>query len=199
MRRTGALTGRVAALLLASCLIVPASAQTGQQPAPVPAETRPQLLDRLFAMLKVAPDDHAAGAVEGAIQGQWIAAATPAVRLLLLRGLREIKENRAQDALDDFDAALDLQPDLVEAWRGRALARAQLGDSAGAAHDIAETVKREPRQFEALGDLSHLAEQAGDWKGAYAAWGQVMALDPMTPGGADRLSDLKRRAFGDEM
>jgi tetratricopeptide (TPR) repeat protein len=149
-------------------------------------------------MLKVAPDEHSAEAVEGAIQGQWVGAATPAVKLLLLRGLQSINEDHPQDALDDLDAALDLQPDLIEAWRGRALARARLGDTKGAEHDIAETIKREPRQFEALEDLSHIAEQAGDWKGAYEAWGQVMVLDPKTPGGADRLKDLKRRAFGDE-
>jgi tetratricopeptide (TPR) repeat protein len=184
--------------VLAALLLIAAPATWPAARADTPTETRPQLLDRLFGMLKVAPDEHSAGAVEGAIQGQWVNAATPAVKLLLLRGMRELSEDHPQDALDDLDAALDLQPDLVEGWRGRALARARLGDTAGAEHDIAETIKREPREFEALQDLSHIAEQAGDWKGAYAAWSQVMDIDPMTPGGADRLKDLKRRAFGDE-
>jgi tetratricopeptide (TPR) repeat protein len=179
----------LAALLL---LATPAAAQMN------PADTRTQLLDRLFSMLMVAPDEHAAGSLESAIQGQWVASATPAVKLLLLSGIHELNDDHPQDALDDFDAALDLQPDLIEGWRGRALARARLGDSKGAAHDIEETIKREPRQFEALQDLSHVAEQAGDWKGAYAAWSRVMAIDPKTSGGADRLKDLKRRAFGDE-
>ena len=155
-------------------------------------------MDRLFAMLKVAPDEEAAGQVESAIQNRWVSAATPAVKVLLLHGLHEVNDDHAQDAADDFDAALDLQPDLVEAWRGRALARARLGDRRGAEHDIAEAIKREPRQFEALGDLSHIAEEAQDWKGAYAAWSQVMAIDPMAPGGAERLKDLKKRAFGEE-
>ncbi len=57
-------------------------------------------------------------------------------------------------------------------------------------------MKREPRQFRALQDLSGIAEQRGDWKGAYAAWTRALELDPKTPGGADRLKDLKRRAFG---
>jgi tetratricopeptide (TPR) repeat protein len=166
--------------------------------AQTPRETPDQLMDRLFGMLKVAPDEEAAGQVETAIHNQWVAAATPAVKLLVLRGLREVADGQGQDALDDFDAALDLQPDLVEAWRGRAMARFRLGDTKGAEHDIEETVKRDPRQFEALQDLSHFAEQAGDWKGAYAAWSRLMEIDPMTPGGADRLKDLHRRAFGDE-
>ena len=186
------------AALLCLLLTAGASAAGSATAQPVPAETRAQLMDRLFGMLQVAPDEHTAGAVEGAIQSQWVASATPAVKLLLLRGIRELNDSHPQDALDDLDAALDLQPDLIEAWRGRALARARLGDTKGAEHDIAETIKREPRQFEALQDLSHVAEQSGDWKGAYAAWVRVMAIDPKTPGGADRLKDLKRRAFGDE-
>lgn len=179
----------IAALLVS----VPALAQ------PAPRESRTETLDRLFGMLQVAPDEHAAGQVESAIQTQWVAAATPAVKLLLMDGIRQLNDDRPQDALDDMDAALDLQPELVEAWRGRALARARLGDSSGAEHDIAETIKREPRQFEAMKDLSHIAEQAGNWKGAYAAWSQVLAIDPMAPGGVARLADLKRRAFGDDL
>ncbi len=171
-------------------LAVPAAAQAPAQP------TREQMLDRLFGMLAVAPDETAAATIEGAIQGQWLAQATPATKLLLTHGMGEVEANPSE-ALDDFDAALDLQPDLQEGWHGRAMARSRLGDTAGAERDIAEVIKREPRQFMALEDLSHIAEQRGDWKGAYQAWGQALVLDPKTPGGTDRLQDLKRRAFGD--
>ncbi len=185
------MTRALAVLLL---LAGPAMAQDKDTPArPSPA----QMLDRLFGMLKVAPDESTAGAIEQSIQGQWIAQATPATKLLLMHGLHALSDNQPNDALDDFDAALDLQPDLQEGWHGRAGARAKLGDYAGAERDIEEVMKREPRQFRALQDLSSIAEQRGDWKGAYAAWSRAMELDPKTPGGADRLKDLKRRAFGD--
>ena len=175
---------------VALLLAMPAAAQTPAQP------TREQMLDRLFGMLAVAPDEAAATTIEGAIQGQWLAQATPATKLLLMHGMGEVEANPSE-ALDDFDAALDLQPDLQEGWRGRAMARSRMGDAAGAERDIAEVIKREPRQFMALEDLSHIAEQRNDWKGAYEAWGRALALDPKTPGGNDRLQDLKRRAFGD--
>ena len=181
----------VAILLLLSA---PAMAQDRDTPTrPSPAQT----LDRLFGMLKVAPDESTAGAIEDSIQGQWIAEATPATKLLLLHGLHSLADNQANEALDDFDAALDLQPDLQEGWHGRASARAKLGDYAGAERDIEEVMKREPRQFRALEDLSTIAEQRGDWKGAYAAWSRAMDLDPKASGGAERLKDLKRRAFGE--
>ncbi len=201
MRRAGLLAA--AALLLAggSAVAQPAP-QAAPQPPPAPSAPTPPgreaTLDRLFALLKVAPDSQTAGAVAEAIQEQWIRAASPAARLLLSRGMRELASNDAQDAFDDFDAALDLDSSLVSAWHGRAMARASLGDAAGAERDIEETMKREPRDFQALQDLSRFAEQRGDWHGAYDAWSRAMDLDPMAPGGAERLKDLHRRAFGDQ-
>ena len=178
---------RVLAFLLLSW---PAAAQAPAQPS------REATIDRLLAMLKVAPDEQAAGAVERAVQAQWIGQATPATKLLLLHGFSELTDNHPNDALDDFDAALDLQPDLQEGWHGRAMARAQLGDPTGAVRDIAEVMKREPRQFQALQDLSRIAEQRADWKGAYEAWTRALELDPKAPGGADRLKELRIKAFG---
>ncbi len=175
-------------LLLAS----PAWADAPARPS------REQTLDRLLGMLKVAPDEQSATSVEASIKGQWMAEATPAAKLLLQHGFAQLGEHQASEAFDDFDAALDLQPNLQEGWHGRALARADLGDYAGAIRDIAEVMKREPRQFSALVSLSSIFERRQDWRGAYEAWRRVLDLDPKTQGGEDRLKDLKRRAFGEQ-
>ncbi len=63
--------------------------------------------------------------------------------------------------------------------------------------DIEETLHREPRFFPAFRTLAGIAESRQDWKGAYAAWTKLLEIDPKTPGGAEKLKDLKRRAFGD--
>ena len=156
-------------------------------------------LDSLFAALKAAPTEDAAAAIEAQIRAQWAEAATPAVRLLLSRGARELAESAPNDALDSFDAALDLSPDLLDAWRGRAQARRALGDYLGAVRDIQELLKREPRSFVAFQDLSRIAEARGDWKGALVAWQKVLELSPRTPNGQERLRDLRRRALGEEL
>lgn len=181
-------------LLLGALLLAPLLAHAADAPE---QPSREQTIDRLMGLLKAAPDETAASSIEGSIQGQWLAQATPATKLLLLHGFNDLTADHPDEALADFDAALDLQPDLQEGWHGRAMARARLGDMQGAARDIAEVIKREPRQFAALEDLSRIAEQQGDWKGAYDAWNRAMEIDPKTPGGADRLKDLKRRAFGE--
>ena len=183
---------RPAALLLAAALLAPGGA-AGQG-----ADRSKAALDQMLAALRVAPSEDAAAALETTIRTQWIEQASPAVRLLLVRGVREVNEGSAAEALDSFDAALDLEPDLVEAWRGRAQARYRLGDTPGAVRDIQETLRREPRHFVALQDLSRMSEGTGDWRGALAAWEQALALNPKVPSGQARLRDLRRRALGDD-
>lgn len=178
------------ALLAFLLLAGPAWAQAA------PPRTAP---DTLFTALKQAPNEDAAAALEAQIRSVWADAATPAVKLLVSRGLRELSEGAGGDAIDSFDAALDLSPDLLEAWRGRALARRSLGDLAGAVRDIQELLKREPRSFIAFQDLSRLAEARGDWKGALAAWQKALEISPKTPNGQTRLRDLRRRALGEEL
>ena len=180
--------------MLLALLAAPAAAQTPPQAPPQAAQ-----LDNLLAALKVAPNAQAAAALEAQIRALWTQAATAAVRLLLQRAAREMSENAPGDALDSFDAALDLEPDLLEGWRGRAEARRALGDYTGAVHDIEELLRREPRSFLAFQELSRIAQARGDWRGALAAWQKVLQLSPQTPDGQTRLQDLKRRALGEEL
>ncbi|MBV9750050.1 MAG: tetratricopeptide repeat protein [Acetobacteraceae bacterium] len=183
MRRARTLAGAGLLLLLAT---------------PLAAQSQPGT-DALFAALKAAPSEDAAAAVEAQIRAQWDKSASPAVRLLLSRGARELSEGAPGDALDSFDAALDLSPDLLDAWRARARARRALGDWAGATRDLEELLKREPHSFVAFEDLSSLAESRGDWRGALAAWQKVLEISPHTPNGQTRLQDLRRRALGEEL
>ncbi len=181
-----------AALLL---LLLAASARAeGQGHGGTPG--RPAPLDQLFSALKAAPNEDAAGVVEARILDTWVQQATPAVRLLLARGYRDLGHDAASDAFDSYDAATTLQPEVAEAWHGRAMARFDLGDSTGAIRDIEQALSREPRDFAALADLSRVAEAQGNWKGALAAWHKVLDLAPHTPGGDTRLRELERKANG---
>jgi hypothetical protein len=74
-------------------------------------QTRPgPTLDTLLTALRNAPNEDAAAALEAQIRMQWVETASPALRLLLVRGLREIGDGQPNDAVDSFDAALDLDP-----------------------------------------------------------------------------------------
>lgn len=188
------------ALLAVLLLPVPALSQPAPAvPPPVipgPPTAR-AALDTMLGALRAAPNEAAAGALEGQIREAWSNLASPAVKLLLSRAAREMEEGAAGEAVDSFDAALDLEPDYLEAWRGRAQARMRMGDPAGAVRDIQEVLRREPRHFAALEDLSRIAESRNDWRGALAAWQKALELSPRTPNGRDRLKDLERRALGE--
>ena len=162
--------------------------------APAPDHTP---LDQLYDALRQAPDEAIAGRIEEQIRARWLSQATPATALLFTRGLHEMQNDATPDAIDDFSAAIDLQPDFAEAFTERARARFAEGDYAGAVEDIGASLGADPRQFDALDALSRFAESRNDWKGAYSAWRKLMEIDPRTPGGVDRLNDLRRRALGE--
>lgn len=178
-------------------LALPLLLLTAQAPAP-PGQPRNEELDRAFAALREAPDAQGAAMAEAAIRQIWARQATPAVALLLNRGVRNMRANQAGDALEDFDAALTLAPRFADAWHWRAQAYAASGDSGAAARDLAEALRLEPRHWPALQTLSRLQEERGDAAGALRSWETVLAIHPLVPGGAERLRELRRAAEGDD-
>jgi tetratricopeptide (TPR) repeat protein len=168
------------------------------QPAPAkPAERRAEL-DRLLSALAASPDETAGSAIEARIRTLWMQRATPAVTLLIARGQRNMEAEAFGDAVEDFDAALTLQPDFADAWLMRAQALSALGDNTAALQDVRQVLVLEPRHFGALAMLSRLQEQAGDLAGALRAMQAAVALHPHMAGADARLRDLRRRALGED-
>jgi tetratricopeptide (TPR) repeat protein len=197
LSRRGASASAMRRILLPILLLLcalPAHAQNAGGPA---AEKR-ATLDRLLGNLKTAPSEEIAGPLEQQIRQLWLTSGTPAVTLLMSRGLREMKADATSDAIEDFSAAITLDPNLAEAYHQRAIARFASGDTRGAIADIEATLKHEPRSFAAFETLAAIAESRKDWKGAYEAWRKVLEIDPKSPGGQDRLKDLRRHALGEE-
>jgi tetratricopeptide (TPR) repeat protein len=166
--------------------------------AQAPAPRAPEELDRAFAALRHAPDAHGAQLAEAAIRQLWGRQATPAVALLLNRGIRSLRAGQPGDALEDFDAAITLAPGLADAWYGRAQAYAGVGDPAAAARDLAEALRLEPRHWPSLASLSRLQEDRGEMTGAQRSHEAVLAIHPFIAGGQERLRELRRAAEGDD-
>lgn len=184
---------RIALLLL---LLAPAALGQGRPPSP---EQQRAELDRLFEALQSAPDTAGAQAVEMRIRGIWQGAISPSAGLLVRRGLRNLQGEEPAEALDDFDAAITLEPRAAEAWLLRARAYMRLGDRPAAARDLQEALRLEPRHFGALVALSELQEEAGDAPGALRSLEAALVLNPKMAGGGERLRDLRRRAEGDAL
>jgi tetratricopeptide (TPR) repeat protein len=136
---------------------------------------------------------------EAVIRQAWSRQATPAVALLLNRGIRNLRAGQPGDALEDFDAAITLEPTLADAWHWRAQAHAAAGDRRGAAADLRWSLRLEPRYFPALLTLSRLQEEARDAPGALRSFRAALDIHPRLPGGAARLRELIRKAEGQAM
>ena len=184
----------LALLLLLAPL--PVLAQSPPPAAPRGAEARRAELERAFAALKDAPDAAGAALVEGRIRQLWGQAISPAITLLLNRGARNLAANQAEDALEEFDAAITLGPEVAEAWHLRAQAQARLGDAAAAARDLQESLRLEPRNWGALLSLAALQEEAGNLAGALRSLDAVLEINPRLEGGATRREQLRRRVEG---
>ncbi len=178
-------------LMLFLLIALPALAQP--RPAGRAAE-----LEALTAGLKAAPNEETATKIEGRMRELWAQAIAPSALLLIRRGMRELGNAAPQEALDDIEAALVLDPEAPDAYLRRGLARAELGDYPGALADIQETIRREPRHFPAWGSLSRLAEGRGDFAGAIAAWRKVLEISPKTSDGEERLKVLTRKLLGED-
>jgi len=189
--------------LLAAALLALAPPALAQQRAPAPAPGfaqapgRPANLDQLFERLKTAETDEAAQAIEHQILAAWTLAGTPAVTLLMRRGIRNMEARALEDALEDFDAVIALAPELAEGWNKRATVNYLLGDDAASVRDIQETLQREPRHFGALAGLSLIYERQHNYEAALRAFEAALAIHPRIEGGEERRRDLRRRAYGD--
>lgn len=158
-----------------------------------------QALDTLFAMLKSAPDEQSAKQVEARIWQAWSMQASPAVQLLMRRGIRNMEARALPDALEDFDAVIALAPDMAEGWNKRATVYFLMDQDDNSAKDILETLSREPRHFGALSGLSMVRERQGDLMGALRAWESALAIHPKMGGGEERLRTLRRKAIGEDL
>ena len=141
-------------------------------------------LDKLLGALKTAPSEEIAGPLEERIRQLWLNSGTPAVTLLMSRGLREMKADANQDAIEDFTAAITLDPNLAEAYHQRAIARFAAGDTQGAIADIQATLQHEPRSFAAFSDAHR------DRRGTQGLEGRLRGL---AEGAGNRSEDARRR------
>jgi tetratricopeptide (TPR) repeat protein len=175
--------------LITALVLLPASAR---------AQRRRELsVDQLFEALKLAPTDEAARAVEAQIWQAWLQQGSPAVQLLMRRGMRNLHARALDDALEDFDAVIALAPEMAEGWNKRATVYFLRGEHDNAARDIAETLAREPRHFGALAGLSQVHEARGDLVAALRAYEAALAIHPRLPGAEDRMKELRRKALGE--
>src|SRR6266849_4791087 len=190
----------VATVMLVAAWVLPAPAET-VDPEPLkpiePPSTLPraqrgdktQNLDRLFAALKIAPDDESAKYIENRIWAIWLASGSDTANLLMGRVKTAIDGKDVDLAIRLLNAIIEIKPDFLEAWNRRATLYYMKKDFGHAIEDIREVLAREPRHFGALAGLGIILQEFGDDKRALDAFRRALAVHPHL----ERIPDLVKK------
>jgi tetratricopeptide (TPR) repeat protein len=96
----------------------------------------------------------------------------------LLAGQTALKLSLYEDARDDADAALKLNPQLPGVYTVRGMALPLLGDSPGAIEALNKALAADPNDFDAHFTLGKTLRTAGDLPGARRHLARAMQLKP---------------------
>ena len=155
-----------------------------------------QNLDRLFAALKLAPDDESAKYIENRIWAIWLASTSDTANLLMGRAKSAADGKDYDLAIRLLNAVIDIRPDFTEAWNRRATVYYTKKDFGRALADIREVLAREPRHFGALSGLGMILQEIGDEKHALDAFRRALAVHPKLENIPDVVKKLTEKVEG---
>jgi len=164
----------------------PPSAENKAPPAATeaPDDTPGQhakLLDELYARLATAPDPETANEIASAVEQLWLHSGSPTADLLVARASAAIDAQNRDLAMQLLTAAVDLQPDFVEAWNRRAFLYYLEEDYNRALGDLRRVLALDPRHYKALEGLGNLLRNMGQKKAALDAYNSVLKVHPNLP------------------
>jgi tetratricopeptide (TPR) repeat protein len=113
--------------------------------------------------------DHFARALDGRAVTEKIATA---------RGRVALAHSNFDGAKHDFDAALALDPNLIEAAWGRAEADRRIGNNEEAGQKLKHVLELDPKYIPALTSLKELDADSGRWTEAEDLEKRLIATDP---------------------
>jgi tetratricopeptide (TPR) repeat protein len=177
-------------LALMGILAVPAFALAQTKPA---ADTA---LDHLYERLGKAQSETEAGNIAMQIQRVELKSGSDTTDLLMDRALTAMQAAKTGKAIKILSAVIHLKPDYAEAWNKRATAYFLQKDYVRSIADIAETLRRNPREFGAWSGLGMMLVDMGDKKHAYQALKKALEINPQIPGAKKVFDDLKTDVEG---
>jgi tetratricopeptide (TPR) repeat protein len=99
-------------------------------------------------------------------------------------------------AMQLLNAAVEQQPDYVEAWNRRAYLFYVEEDYKRALGDLRRVLALEPRHYKALEGLANILQHLGEKKAALVAYESLLKVHPHAPGAKKARDDLKIEVEG---
>lgn len=98
--------------------------------------------------------------------------------LYLNRALARYHQSNLRGAMNDYDAALDLNPNSYVGHFNRGLLRAQVGDDNRAIEDFSFVIEKEPENFIAIYNRAILLDNIGDYRSALRDISSILKAYP---------------------
>ncbi len=155
-------------------------------------------LDDLFTRLLTAEEEEAER-IETEIWIEWRKSGSPALDLLVQRGLDAMDLGDFDQAIEHFTAVIDHDPEFVEAWNARATAYFYRGDFGPSLADIGHVLTLNPRHFGALSGLAMILESTGKPEKALEAYRAALAIHPHLAGAIEAVERLSTEEEGQEL
>ncbi|GLS17353.1 hypothetical protein GCM10007874_03680 [Labrys miyagiensis] len=181
---------KIAILALMGLLASPAAALAQDQPAAAPT------LDHLYERLGKAQSETEARNIALQIERMELKSGSDTTDLLMDRALTAIQASNTGKAIKILSAIIHLKPDYAEAWNKRATAYFMQKDYVRSIADIAETLRRNPREYGAWSGLGMMLADMGDKKHAYEALKKALEINPQIPGAQKVFDELKTDVEG---
>lgn len=88
------------------------------------------------------------------------------------------ENGQLQESVDLLTAALDIDPELLDAYYNRSVARQFLGDYLGVVADTTKIIRRNPQAGRTYFNRGNARRELGDIGGALADFDRAIELDP---------------------
>jgi len=147
-------------------------------------------LDKLFWQLKREFKVEEAEKLSRQIHGLWSQSGSDTVDLLMQWAEDAIREEDLARAMDFLDNVVMLKPEFAEGWMRRASLHIQRHDLTLAMLDLNQTLRLEPRHYQAMSQLGLVMEMTQRKEAAMIAYHQALELYPQFVRLQKRLDNL---------
>ncbi|MGK7945157.1 MAG: tetratricopeptide repeat protein [Microcystaceae cyanobacterium] len=93
-------------------------------------------------------------------------------------GLQQANLGNLEEAIANWDKALELNPQLTQAWHNRGNALATLGRVEEALQSLDQALDLNPEDAQTLNTKAHVFYETQQWEKAITCWDQVLKLQP---------------------
>lgn len=185
---TSNLKAIVAATLLSVTIILPFAANAQD------STDEPTLLSALAGA-----ESSQALRLDRQLQALWSKSGSPAMDLLLKRGIDGIERGDLPQAIDHLTALTDHAPEFAYGWYQRARTYFLIGRYGPAVADLERALLLNPNDYNAIFALGNVFELFRDPEAAYQAYLRAQAIHPHHQDVSTALNRLRSAVVGKEL